>query len=325
MSRLAGVKRKLKMRCSRAASSRPSDRRLNAEEVDRYNFCSSCPPDVSGVLPSKRPRKEQDHETPDESAGHSAHGSSGSERNGVAVKKIFLQVQRIHYEASPSRAKLSADQQDELQKALAPFEKQAMVAASTDDASASGEAAMPDIMRIWHGQRLPGAQVFVKAVWEEFVTATAAGEKFFESSNAKNMFRELDAGDLLLLVQTRSQQRVAAVAEVAHPAVSRERNRAVLYDRLPRRLHGSLNAYLDRADAFDYVQFRKVYDLRDCNLKLQHVLAHGGFCMDTRKNLGMGVLKVVETTDSSIESLRDFLDTQTARLATSLVDAVDVF
>ena len=280
MSRLAGVKRKLKMRCSRAASSRPSDRRLNAEEVDRYNFCLSCPPDVSGVLPSKRTCIEQDHETPDESAGRSAH---------------------------------------------APFENQAMVAASTDDASASGEAAMPDIMRIWHGQRLPGARVFVKAVWEEFVTATAAGEKFFESSNAKNMFRELDAGDLLLLVQTRSQQRVAAVAEVAHPAVSRERNRAVLYDRLPRRLHGSLNAYLDRADAFDYVQFRKVYDLRDCNSKLQHVLAHGSFCMDPRKNLGMGVLKVVETSDSSIDTLRDFLDTKTARLATSLVDAVDVF
>ena len=91
-------------------------------------------------------------------------------------------------------------------------------------------------MRIWQGQRLPGAQVFVKAVWEEFVTSTAAGEKFFECSNAKNMFRELGAGDLLLLVQTRSQQRVAAVAEVAHPAVSRERNRAVLYDRLPHRL-----------------------------------------------------------------------------------------
>ena len=120
--------------------------------------------------------------------------------------------------SGPSKAKLSAAEQDELQKALAPFEKQAMVAASVDDASVSGEAATPDIMRIWQGQRLPGAQVFVKAVWEEFVTSTAAGEKFFECSNAKNMFRELGAGDLLLLVQTRSQQRVAAVAEVAHPA-----------------------------------------------------------------------------------------------------------
>ena len=73
MSRLAGVKRQLKMRCSRAASSRPSDRRLNAEEVDRYNFCLACPPDVSGVLRSKRTCIEQDHETPDESAGRSEH------------------------------------------------------------------------------------------------------------------------------------------------------------------------------------------------------------------------------------------------------------
>ena len=195
--------------------------------------------------------------------------------------------------SEPSTRQLTADEEVDFDHATGPSEKAMLLV------SASGEAAMPDIMRIWHGQILPGAQVFVKAVWEEFVTSTAAGEKFFECSNAKNMFRELDAGDLLLLVQTRSQQRVAAVAEVAHPAVSREKSRAVLYDRLPRRLHGSLNAYLDRADAFDYVQFKKVYDLTDCNLKLQDVLAHGGFCMDPRKNLGMGVLKVVETTDSN--------------------------
>ena len=75
----------------------------------------------------------------------------------------------------------------------------------------------------------------------------------------------------------------------------------MLYDRLPHRLHSSLNAYLDRADAFDYVQFKKVYDLTDCNVKLRDILAHGGFCMDPRKNLGMGVLKVVETTDNSID------------------------
>ena len=56
------------------------------------------------VLLSKRTCIEQDHETPDESAGRPAH---------------------------------------------APFENQAMVAASTDDAFASGEAAMPDRMR-WH-------------------------------------------------------------------------------------------------------------------------------------------------------------------------------
>ena len=145
---------------------------------------------------------------------------------------------------------------------------------------------------------------------------------YFECSTARNIFKKMDAGDLLLLVQTRSQQRV--VGEVAHPAISREENREVLYDRLPRRLHDALNTYLDGATAFDYVQFNKIYDLRHSNLKVKDVLGYGGFCMDPRKNFGMGVLEVVATTEFSIEKLRDFLDTQAVRWATSRVDVVDV-
>jgi len=188
--------------------------------------------------------------------------------------------------------------------------------------------AMPDIVRFWKSSnpiRLPGCHVFVKAVQEEFVTATADGEKYFECSTARNIFKKMDAGDLLLLVQTRSQQRVVAVGEVAHPAISREENREVLYDRLPRRLHDALNTYLDGATAFDYVQFNKIYDLRHSNLKVKDVLGYGGFCMDPRKNFGMGVLDVVETIGSSIEKLRDILDAQTVRWAMSRVDAVDVW
>ena len=39
ISLLARAKRQLKMRCSRAALSRPSDRRLDAEEVDHLRCC----------------------------------------------------------------------------------------------------------------------------------------------------------------------------------------------------------------------------------------------------------------------------------------------
>jgi hypothetical protein len=188
--------------------------------------------------------------------------------------------------------------------------------------------AVPDIVRFWsvsNPVRLPGGHVFMKAIREEFVTATADGEKYFECSTSRNMFKKLDTGDLLLLVQTKCQQRVVAVGEVAHPAISRADNRAVLYDRLPRRLHNALNTYLDGAAAFDYVQFNKVYDLRDSNLKANDVLGYGGFRIDPRKNFGMGVLDVVETTESSIEKLRDFLDAQTVRWSMSRVDAVDVY
>jgi len=187
---------------------------------------------------------------------------------------------------------------------------------------------VPDIVRFWKSSkpfRLPGGRVFVKAVREEFVTATADGEKFFECSKKSQIFKKLNAGDLLLLMQTQSQQRVVAVGEVAHPAVSRESKRAVLYDRLPCRLHDPLDAYLDTADAFDYVQFNKVYDLRTCQQNVKEVLSHGNFAMDPRKNFGMGIIDAVEMTVSNIGALRDFLDGNIIRWATSSVDAVDVY
>ena len=162
--------------------------------------------------------------------------------------------------------------------------------------------------------RFPGGHVFMKAVREEFATATAVGEKFFECSRTNKMFSKMHEGDLLLLVQTRSQSRVVAVGEVSC-TVSREDNRGVLYHLLPHRLHASLNVYLKGAASFDYVQFSKVYDLRDMNLKVQDVLGYGDFSMDMRKNFGMGVLDAVATSGSSIEKLREFLQNQSTRWA----------
>jgi hypothetical protein len=162
----------------------------------------------------------------------------------------------------------------------------------------------------------------MKAVREEFATATAVGEKFFECSRANKMFTKMHAGNLLLLVQTRSQQRVVAVGEVSS-TMSREDNRPVLYHGMPHRLRASLNTYLKGIAAFDYVQFSKVYDLRDLNFKMQDVLGYGDFSMDMRKNFGMGVLDAVATSGSSIEKLREFLQTQTIRWAMSSGHGVD--
>ena len=163
---------------------------------------------------------------------------------------------------------------------------------------------MPDIVRFWQSSNriiLPGFHVFLKFVRKEFVTATADGEKYFECSTAKNIFENLDAGDLLLLVQTKSHQRVVAVGEVAHPAISREVNRAMLYGPSPHHLHDSLISYVDGAAAFDYLQFNRIYDLRDCNLKAVDLLESGGFCMDPRQTFGMGVLQALETAESTID------------------------
>ena len=86
-----------------------------------------------------------------------------------------------------------------------------------------------------------------------------------------------------------------------------------------------MNSYLDGAAAFDYVQFNKVFDLRDCNLNVAELLERGGFCMNPRHNFGMGVLQALETAESSIDKLRDFLDTRTIRWPSSRVDAVDIY
>ena len=175
-----------------------------------------------------------------------------------------------------------------------------------------------------HIVRGPERRVFMKSVQEQFVTATADGEKFFECSKRKYMFKKLLPGDLLVLVQTKSQQRAVAVAQVGYFGSSCENNRALLYDRLPRGLHDSLDSYLDGAVAFDYVEFDQVYDLRDANLTAKDVLAYGGFFMDPRKNFGMGVLDVVESSESSIEKLRKFLDAQTIRWAPPRVEGVHI-
>ena len=42
-------------------------------------------------------------------------------------------------------------------------------------------------------------------------------------------------------------------------------------------------------------------------------------------NFGMGVLEALETTESSIDKLRDFLETTIVRWPTSRVDSVDVY
>lgn len=169
------------------------------------------------------------------------------------------------------------------------------------------------------------ARVFIKAVHEEFVTATANGLKFFECSIKFNMFKELGPGDLLLLVQTRSQYRVVAVGEVAYPAVTRQCDRSVLHYCLPSSLRTSLDTYLDRGSSFDYVQFSHVYDLRRHYMNVVDVLAQGSFAEDPKKNLGMGVLATLSTATSSIQRLRDFLASHAVRRVLPITEGVDVW
>ena len=58
------------------------------------------------------------------------------------------------------------------------------------------------------------------------------------------------------------QDRVSAVCEVASPATVKETNRDVLKSKLQESRHAALDAYLDGAESFDYVEFKRVFDCR---------------------------------------------------------------
>ena len=233
-NRLGIKKNKLKARCSKPLSAKPSDRKLSLEENRKFEFCLSCLIIESGVLP---------HEPP-----------------------------------------VDAD----------------------NDAGPAVPAAMPLFTATSNSSSL-GGRVFVKAAHAQFTTATASGEKFFECSTRVSMFKKLRPGDLLCLVQTKSKGQVAAVGEVQHLPVSRENRCNVLYDRLPAVWHCDLDSYLGRAIAFDYVMFKKVYDLRNLDIKIEELLAHGDLKLNPRHNLGMGILVTEQSMTDSAKGLYDFL------------------
>ncbi len=92
----------------------------------------------------------------------------------------------------------------------------------------------------------------------------ADGQKMFECvANRKmwqNQFKQLCSGDLFIVVM--KGDKVSAVCEVASPAILKETNRDVLKSKLQESRHEALDAYLDGAESFDYVEFKHVFDCR---------------------------------------------------------------
>ena len=60
----------------------------------------------------------------------------------------------------------------------------------------------------------------------------------------------------------KGRDKVNAVCEVASPAIVKETNRDVLKSKLQESRHAALDAYLDGAESFDYVEFKHVFDCR---------------------------------------------------------------
>ena len=114
-----------------------------------------------------------------------------------------------------------------------------------------------------HEPRSP--MVFMKYLEPIWADEVAAGQKMFEcvanKTKWQNQFKQLSAGDIFIVVM-KGRDKVNAVCEVASPAIVKETNRDVLKSKVQESRHAALDAYLDGAESFDYVEFKLVFDCR---------------------------------------------------------------
>lgn len=107
--------------------------------------------------------------------------------------------------------------------------------------------------------------LFMKILEPIWAIEVADGQKMFEcvanKTKWQNQFKQLASGDLFILAMKRFDK-VTAVCEVASPAIVKETNREVLKSKLQESRHEALDAYLDDAESFDYVEFKHVFDCR---------------------------------------------------------------
>ena len=107
--------------------------------------------------------------------------------------------------------------------------------------------------------------VFMKILEPIWASEVADGQKMFEcvanKTKWQNQFKQVSSGDIFIVV-AKGRNKINAVCEVASPAIVKETNRDVLKSKLRESRHEALNAYLDGAESFDYVEFKHVFDCR---------------------------------------------------------------
>ena len=105
--------------------------------------------------------------------------------------------------------------------------------------------------------------LFMKILEPIWAIEVADGQKMFEcvanKTKWQNQFKQLAAGGLIIIVM-KGRHKVSAGCEVASAATVKETNRDVLKSKLQESRHEALDAYLDGAESFDYVEFKHVFD-----------------------------------------------------------------
>ena len=115
--------------------------------------------------------------------------------------------------------------------------------------------------------------VVVRVVKTPWCDDMAAGLKFFECvgnhrTRLVNPFNSLKAGDLCVVVQSKNNKKVTAVAEVQGPQRLEQTDCSLLLQHLQPGRHDELQNFLGDAPSFNVVFFSKVYDCSHLNLTL---------------------------------------------------------
>ena len=173
-----------------------------------------------------------------------------------------------------------------------------------------------------HEPRSP--MVFMKILEPIWAAEVADGQKMFEcvanKTKWQNQFKQLSSGDLFIVV-LKGRDKVNAVCEVASPAIVKETNRDVLKSKLQESRHAALDAYLDGAESFDYVEFKHVFDCR-CFLSVSSTAAfldHVGLALP--KSPLVGLLRPVVLDEQWHSRLHEYMQQAVLRLPVSLATA----
>ena len=129
-------------------------------------------------------------------------------------------------------------------------------------------------------------RVVLKVIEPLWATDVADGNKFFECVANKtrwgNRFKDVDTGDLFIVVVKGTLQ-VAAVAKVAAaPQVQAEA--ALLWRKVLPERRAALDAYLAKAESIDFLEFDKVFDARGANITARVLLGRIGLACGAKFN-----------------------------------------
>ena len=140
-------------------------------------------------------------------------------------------------------------------------------------AGADEDTAASDIA---HALRPCSHAVYAKVLRAPWPQDVADGNKFFECVKRPGQFKQLDTGDLFIIGETGAPNLVTAVAEVAHPAITKQSQRSTLYSMVLPERKDDIDEYLGDANSFDYVQLKRIFDVRPMRVTLADLMSRIG-------------------------------------------------